>query len=96
MQDDDEDCIHNVSINQINLKTPKVMTEYSFKNQSCSLLSIPDTGAEVTVAGRNLMNSLKIAEADLYTRGNNNLRCASNTRMKVIGTMQIKLKINQM
>ena len=41
------------------------------------------------------MNSLKITEADLYTRGNNNLRCASNTRMKVIGTMQTKLKINQ-
>ena len=49
--DDDEGCIHNVSINQINLKTPKVMTEYIFKNQSCSLSSIADTGTEVTVDG---------------------------------------------
>ena len=73
MQDDDEDCIHNVSINQINVKTPRVVTKYLFRNLSCSLLSIPDIGAEVIVAGINPMNSLKITEPDLYTQENSNL-----------------------
>ena len=42
--DDEEHIIHNISVNQVNLKTPKIIAEYNYKNKSCSFSSIPDTG----------------------------------------------------
>ena len=91
---DEDDYIHNLSVNQINLKTPRVTAKFTFKNNSTSSSSIPDTGAEVNVAGENLMKALNIKTSDLNCKNNSNLRCANDSRMKVIGSAQVKIKIN--
>ena len=91
---EEEDHVHNIVVNNVNLETPRVTIKYSHKKKSCTKSSIPDTGAEVTVAGRNLLQDLKLKEKDFNLKENRNLYCANNTKMDVIGTALVKLKLN--
>ena len=90
----EEDHVHNIVVNNVNLETPRVTIKYSHKKISCTKSSIPDTGAEVTVAGRNLLQDLKLKEKDFNLKENRNLYCANNTKMDVIGTALVKIKLN--
>ena len=79
-----------------NTKTPAMMVKMTAKT-ACATFSnvvraIPDTGAEVSIAGRGLLDKLGLKKGDMKKSEHESLCAANDTKIKVIGKMSVKIE----
>ena len=56
------------------------------------LQAIPDTGAEISVAGTHFMKQLGLNFKDIRPSGHQNLYAANNSEMKTLGKISVRIK----
>ena len=56
---------------------------------------IPDTGAEISICGENILKQLKINEDDLLHEYDEKLVAANNTEIETLGKISLKMQLNQ-
>ena len=72
------------------------MTNVSMKRRgvvySNKILAIPDTGAEMTVAGKNFLDKLGLCRQDIRNPNTKKLYAANDTEIRVIGTVKVQIE----
>ena len=56
---------------------------------------IPDTGAEISICGENILKQLKINEDDLLHEYDEKLVAANSTEIETLGKISLKMQLNQ-
>ena len=88
--------MNRVKINAIATKTPKVLTKLSMKRNGIThsnrVTAIPDTGAEMTVAGKDLLEKLGLTRRDIRSPNTTRLYAANDTEIRVIGTINAEIE----
>ena len=59
---------------------------------SNKITAIPDTGAEMTIAGKNLLEKLGLTRRDIRSPNTTKLYAANDTEIRVNGTINVEIE----
>ena len=87
--------MNRVKINAVSSKTPTIQAQFSIKKNGIKYLNkistIPDTGAEMTVAGRDFMKKMGLTMKDISCPERTQLLAANNTKIRVLGKTEVNI-----
>ena len=76
-------------------KTPTIQAQFSLKKNgikySNKISTIPDTGAEMTLAGRDFMKKMGLTMKDIRSPERTQLLAANNTKIRVLGRTEVNI-----
>ena len=78
-------------------KTPKIEATISVNKRGNThknivpVVAIPDTGAELSIAGKDLIKKLGLEMCDIRNRRSQKLFAANDTEIKVLGEIDVDL-----